>query len=213
MSDVCELGAARLDDETGALFVQCKGAPVSEDGTAPDFGETPMMCALGLTALPYQATEEGSAEGIVADDVPGMDGAVVAARDIRTAKVIGNGEGGDTFLHSTGPEQASQVMLKEKKRQAVLRTKDTRGKDMVVVLDGKNDKVQIAALGAIIEITRENGTVLTSETGGASIQLKGDLAIITGTVVLGGRKPVAPVHSGVGAGATSIPTPGVFIGV
>lgn len=210
MTQLCTLGAATRDPATNSLLVQCKGAPLSEDpDDAEDFGQLPMCCALGVAAMPYPATELGAAEGVV-ESVPGVDGLVIGARDTRTAAITGNMKPGDTVVHSTGPEQAAQLQLKEAKKQAVLCTKGSDGRQVLVLLDGANDKLQIIAFGALIEMTSENGVVLTSETGGASIQLKGDTAIITATnVILGGRTPVAPVLAGAPPGA---PAPGVFVG-
>jgi len=206
----CDLGPGALDED-GNLLVQCKDAPVSEDGTAPDFGDTPIMCALGLTAMPFPATEEGSAEAIVADDLPGVDGVVIGARDVRTANIVGNLKPGDTVLHSTGPEQAAQIQLKEEKRQVVARTKDTRGKDMAVVVDGKNDKVSVTAMGMLIEMSRDNGVNVVG-TGGAGIQLVDGKVIFTGQVFFQrtplGSVLVAPNPASPPAG--SVPVPGVF---
>lgn len=208
---ICDMGAASLDGD-GVLLVQCKGDAVDAGGTAaPDFGLAPMMCALGLTAMPYPATDEGSAEALVGDGIPGLDGVVIGARDTRTAKIVGNLQPGDTVLHSTGPQQAAQVQLKEKKRQAVFRTVDTRGKDMALVLDGKNDKVQLTAFGHMFEMNRD--AIVLTHRGGATLVLDANLIALLSTVVLGGKTPFAPVHSGAGVGSTSIPTPGVFVGV
>lgn len=212
MLEYCDMGAASLD-ENGVLLVQCKGAAVDADGTAaPDYGNSPFMCTLGLTAMPYPADAKGSAEGIVATGIGGLDGVLIAARDTRTAGIVGNLKPGDTVLHSTGPQQASQIQLKEEKRQTVVRTVDTRGKDVVFMHDGVADKTTLAGYGHIVEVSRDNGIVLT-ESGGAAIILKGGCAYIVGKVVLGGLTPFAPVHNGVGAGTTSIPSAGVFVGV
>lgn len=107
MADLVDAGAAKLDESTGALLVQCKGAAVSPEGDAPDYGDAPWFACLGVTAVPYPADENG----------------------------------------------------------------------------------------------------------GAGIQIKNGVVSIWGTVVLGGRTPFAPVHAGVGVGSTSVPSPGVFVGV
>lgn len=206
---ICTLGASTLDPGTGALLTQCKGAPLSDDpADAEDFGEIPIACALGLVAMPFPANDTGAAQGIVAP-VPGLDGVVIAARDTRTAKVVGNMRPGDTVVHSTGPNQAAQLQLKETKRQAVLATKGSDGRQVIVMLDGANDKIQILGFGCMIQLNKEDGCMLTSETGAASIQLKGDTISLTGTVVLGGRTPVAPILMGPSPG---VPVPGVFAG-
>lgn len=180
MSDWCELGVATLDPDSKALFVQCKGAPVDPDGTAPDYGRAPFMCALGLTALPYQATKDGAAEGINATDIPGLDGVIIGARDARTADIVGNAKPGDTILHSTGPQHAAQIQLKEEKRQVAALSRDSNGKTQLVLLDGTNDKFQIAVSGALIEIDAEGKIHLTSKGGcgiiiGDAVQLIGPI--------------------------------------
>ena len=78
------------------------------DTDAPVF-DVMMPCALGLTAKPYPATAEGYVEAVLEDEVDGLDGLVIGARDLRTAKIVGNLKDGDTCLHSTGPQQAAQV--------------------------------------------------------------------------------------------------------
>jgi len=207
--NLVKLGAAILDKLTGALLIQAKGGPVSEtdDNAAPDYGNAPNFSALGLTAMPYPETEDGHAEGIVVE-VPGLDGAIIGGRDTRTAKIVGNLKPGDTVVHSTGPEQAAQLQLKEKKRQAVLRTIGTNGKDVAIVLDGRNDKVQVIAFGQMFEMTPSGVSIV--EKGGAAILMGGGVVRLLGTVVLGGSTPIAPVHSGFGPSA---PSPGVFVGI
>lgn len=205
--ELVDLGASKRDPVTNAALVQCKGSGKDTDD-APDYGNVPMFQCLGLTAFPYPADEKGGAQGILSE-VEGLDGVIVGARDTRSAKVVGNGEPGDTILHATGPEQAAQVQLKEKKRQAVLVSKDSRGETMALVLDGKNDKVQIAAFGMMFEMSRDNGFVVTDGEGG-TLQIKGGAIMLTGQIVLGGRVPSSPVLSGSPPG---VPTPGVFVGL
>lgn len=217
--DFCDLGAAQVDAATGTLTAQCKGGAVSAD-SAPDYGQAPFMCALGLTAMPYPATDEGSAEAIIARDIPGLDGVVVGARDVRTAGIVGKLAPGDTVVHSTGPQQAAMTLYKEKKRQVVHRTIDKLGKDMVSMLDGVNEKATIAAFGYIVEISRENG--ITIGDSGAMLQIKDGMGCLTGTWLLGGRSPIGnllysvggiPVVGGAAGGGTGTPAPGIFVGI
>ncbi len=214
MLEIVDLGASVLDPETGAQIVRCKGGAVSEED-APDYGETPVFQCLGVTSVPFPADETGGAQGIVAQ-LPGVDGAIIGARDTRTSAVVGNIKGGDTILHSTGPSQSAQVQCKESKRQVVLATKDSEGKTALLSLDGKNDKVQIAAFGFMIEVSREQGIVMSSETGGASLQIKGSVISLCGQVVLGGRTPIAPVLFSLtpvtGTVGVASVAPGVFVG-
>jgi hypothetical protein len=209
VAELVDAGAAKLDPKTGALLVQCKGSTLSTDGDAPDYGDAPVFAALGIVAMPYPADDNGGAQFIVANDVTGLDGAVIGGRDTRTSKIVGNLKPGDTVVHSTGPKMAAQLQLKEDKRQAVLVSKDTRGQTMVAMLDGVNDKVQIAAFGGIIELSRENGIVLSH--GGAGLQIKDGVISQTGTIVLGGRTPTLPVLAGA-SGPAGVATPGVFVG-
>lgn len=207
--EFCDVGASRLDKSTGALLVQCKSAPVAEDGTAPDYGAAPYFCGLGEVAIPWPADDDGSAEAIIATDVPGMDGAVVGMRDVRIADIVGNMEPGDKASFSVGPQKSAMSLYRERKRQVLHRTKDSRGKDVVILMDGTNDKVQIAAFGLAFEMSREQGFVMSD--GGATIQVKGGVIALTGTVVLGGRNPTLPVLAGA-SGPAGVATPGVFVG-
>lgn len=211
MAELVDLGAATLDPKTKAPLFQCKGAPLSSNGDAPDYGATPLLQCLGVTTMPYPADENGGAQGVMVD-VEGLDGVLVGARDTRTAAIVGNLKPGDCCVHSVGPEQAAQLQLKEEKRQAVLVSKDTQGKTMVIAMDGKNDKITIAGFGCAFEMSRENGIVLTDETGAAVLQLKGGQAILCGnSTVLGGRTPIATIVAGTG-GPAAVAVPGLFAG-
>lgn len=213
MTALCTLGRSKLDPDSNVLLVQCKDTPLSEDESdAPDFGEAADMSCLGVTARPYPADEDGNAEGVVLDDVPGIDGVLVGARDTRSASIVGTLAEGDTVLHSTGPQTASAVYCKEAKRQTVMRTKDTQDKDAVIMLDGVNDKAAIAAFGMSVQVSRSDGIVLTD--GTAAIQIKDGIVSITGKVVWGGRNVLGSVYGGPpGTPAASlVPIPGVFYG-
>jgi len=88
----------------------------------------------------------------------------------------------------------------------------------VIVVDRKAKKIAISSnSGAYFELSQENGAILTSETGGASIQLKGSTISLTGTIVLGGRTPTMPFAASptpvVGVTGSTVPTTGVFWGV
>lgn len=182
----CQLGAASVD--RGVLSVRCKGGAVDEDGSAPDYGAAPMMCALGLTAMPAAPSEKGTAEALVARDVPGISGVVFACRDTRTANIVGQMEPGDTCLHSTGDQQAAMVMLKETKRIAAVITKTSGGKTMMVVLDGDAEEIQITSAGALFKIEK-NGDISIVNGGGAGILLQGGNVHFLGNPVLGAGNP------------------------
>jgi hypothetical protein len=204
------LGAAHIDKKSGLPLIQACNIHGDTEETE-NFGELPLYQCLGVTAMPSEPTEDNEdyAEGVMAF----IDGrwVILGGRDPRTAKIVGNMQGGDTVVHSTGPNQAAQLQLKEKKRQAALVSKDTTGTTMVFLMDGKNDKVQLAAFGHIFEMSKNNGICLVEKTGAAGIQIKDGLVSIFGTVVLGGRTPLAPVLGGL-TGPAAAPAKGVFIG-
>lgn len=211
--DLVDLGPGKLDPKTNALLLQAKGIDHS-DGDAPDYGNVVNMGALGLTAIPYQADKTGKCQGIV-EQLDGGISVCFGARDTRCAKIVGNGRPGDTIVHSTGPQQAAQLQLKEEKRQAVLLTKDTRGNTAAVMLDGKNDKYQVAAFGHMIEVSRDGISLATD--GGAKILMQGDRIYFLATCVFGGMAPIGPVLWGPapvigGVGGLGTPAFGVFIG-
>lgn len=211
MADLVDLGASKLDPKTNALLVQAKGAGVSEDD-APDYGEAPLFCALGVSARPAPANENGSAQGLSVD-VPGGDGAIAGARDTRTAAVYAELGPGETALHSTGENYDSRVFCKDQMVATIV------GDDLAWVLDRKNRKVTLAAFGLVFEYSEEAGINLT--TGKAGIQIKDDVVSVYGKVVLGGRTPdpsqmimLGPPTGSPGGGASApmLPSMGVFIG-
>lgn len=183
MIELVDLGAASVDKATGALLVQCRGAKLDEDGTTPDYGEVPFMCALGLTAVPFGATPEGTAQAVVVD-MAGFSGIAIAGRDTRTAKIVGKAQPGDTILHSTGPAQAAQLQLKEIKRLAALLTKTSGGKTLMIVLDGVKEQIQITHAGAMIEM-RKNGDMSILNGDGAGFQIQGGNVHVIGNLVAG----------------------------
>ncbi len=187
-ADIVLLGASSLDEETGAVRWQAN-VPIHDDTEdIENLGEIDAVQALGVASRPYPKDEAGFAEGILLRGCGGRSAVCVAARDTRTARIVGNLEPGDTAVHSTGPNQAAQLLLKEQKKQAVLLSKDSRDNAMVLVLDGKNDKVQIAARGAIFEINA-SGDVSIASSGGAAILLQGQDIHILGTLHLPGMSP------------------------
>lgn len=187
-SQWCELGASSIKD--GVLFVRCTGGAVDEDGSAPDYGDVPAMCSLGVTAVPYPPTKEGAAEGLIDRDAPGLDGVMVAGRDTRTAKAIGNPKPGTTVLHSTGPQQAAQVQCIEDKRQVAQVTKNAAGKTLMALLDGDGDgKYQVAVGGALIQIDGSSGDISIVNKAGAGILIQGGNVHFIGNPVLGAGNP------------------------
>lgn len=183
----CQLGASTV--KNGTVYVRCKGNPVDEDGTAPDYGQAPMMCALGVEAVPYQPTKEGCAEGLVARLVSGISGVIKAARDVRWASVVGKLQPGDTCIRATGPNQAAMAIFKEAKRIAALLTKAESGKTIMIALDGTEDKVTIShPSGSAFEMSK-NGDISILGSGGAGILIQKGNVHFLGNPVIGAGNP------------------------
>lgn len=193
--DVAILGAVMITTE-GVLRVQA-ASPVgnTEDDIDP-LGEIDAFQSLGHYAVPFPKTAEGYAEGVVARDVGNRDAVLLGARDTRTQNVVGAAKPGDTIVHSTGPNQAAQLQLKEEKRQAALLSKDSRGETMAVLMDGKNDKVTVVALGCVFEMKRGEVSITN---GTAAILLQGGDIVLNGTIRFPGIPP--------GFRLAAIPTP------
>jgi hypothetical protein len=98
-------------------------------------------------------------------------------------------EPGDTVLHSTGPNQAAQLQLKERKRQAALVTKTKSGKTMAQILDGDLEKAQlIHPTGAIFEMD-EKGDISLLNASGCGFLIQGEHIHAVGTMVAGNGPP------------------------
>lgn len=187
MSNWCELGAAEVRD--GVIYARCKGGAVAEDGTAPDYGvDTPMMCALGVSAVPFPPTEEGAAEAVNDESIAGLNGAIVAARDTRTANIAGRLSPGDTCVYSTGPLQAALLLLKEATRQAALIIKTKGGKNSMLLLDGDAEEVQLTHAGALFKIDK-SGDISIVGAGGAGILIQAGNIHFLGNRVIGAGNP------------------------
>jgi hypothetical protein len=213
MLDLVDLAASGLDSETNAIWVQCKGAPVSDD-EAPDYGQAPFMCSLGLSARPAPADDSGNAQGVVAA-VAGIDGVCIGGFDPRSTEVFGELKPGETALHATGKGFDSRVLCKDKMIACVV------SDDMAFVMDRKKNQISEACGGYARKVSEEDGWLFLDKSGSAGIQIKDGVVTIFGTVVLGGRMAgfaVAQVPPTVGLPATGplVPVPaapGVFIGV
>jgi len=203
MSDLVDLGTAKLDPQTNALLVQAKTGPCGADeNDAPDI-EAPIMCALGVTALPWPSNDNGRAQGYKVE-APGTNGLIVGARDTRSAKVVAEMAPGESALHSTGPDFDSRFFAKDQLAAIVV------GDDMAFSMDRKEKQVTISAFGCHFEISEENGILLMAD--GAMLQIKGGTISAVGKVVLGGRNPTQTMLMGAGGPAT-VPVLGVFAGV
>lgn len=153
--------------------------PIAGEGQGDEeqFDDIDSLQSLGVSALPFPETDDGFAEGVVLRGCGGSVGCVVGGRDERCASVYANLRPGDTCLHSTDPDAAAQFQAKAT-RQAVMLTTASDGSTMLHMLDGKNDKVQIAAFGGIIQMTPDAITI--TGPGGASIIMQGDTVTVQG---------------------------------
>ena len=209
MSDLVDLGSAKLDPNTGMVTAQCKGVEHAE-GEAPDYGDVNLAFALGFAAVPAPANENGKAQGILLDDVPGQDGVCVGAVDSRTTQTYYELKYGETAVFSTGEGFDSRILFKDGIVAIVV------DDDLMITVNRKKKVTQIVGHGCLWEQSATNGTTLTDETGAASIQLKGGKVMLTGMVMVGGRIPVAPLCASptpvVGVTGSTVPTAGVFWG-
>lgn len=204
-ADICVLGASKVVD--GVALWQ-GNIPIDNDNAEnpnEPLGESDVYQALGLTSLPYPKDADGFAEAVALRNVAGRDVVYVGARDTRSAKIVGKMRPGDTVVHSTGPSQAAQLQLKEEKRQAVLYTKDTRGKGVSVILDGKNNKLQIMGFGATIEIDKDGDISLINKAG-KGLLIQSDGVHVRGKLKIPGLRPGMAVMQGPQTGSSGGPT-------
>lgn len=201
--EIVTLDGVTLDAETGAPLVSAK-QPITGDDDVEDFGDAPLMQCLGVSSAPYGKTDEGYCEGVIATGVGSRDAVCIGARDTRTAKIIGKLSPGDTVVHSTGPNQAAQLQLKEAKKQAVLVTKGSDGKQILLVLDGKNDKVTLAAFGCAINIEKAGKSIsLMSPNGQSGIVITDSGVQVVGKLMTGAPVPGLQVAMGTPAALTA----------
>lgn len=193
--EIVKLGSAKLNAGTGAPQWQAINEISDDPGDSEDFGEIDVFQCLGVTSIPWPADDTGFAEGVAIRNCGNRNGVVVGARDLRTAKALGNAKPGDTILHSTGPQQAAQLQLKEAKRQVVAFTKDSAGKGMVVTLDGTNDKIQVSGFKMLIEMVRGEGIKIDNGEG-ACIVLQGGDIFFMGNLHLPGLAPGQAIAAG-----------------
>ncbi len=209
MSDVelLRLGATKV--VKGVAYVQSM-VPVGEAANDVEpHGDLEVFQCGGVIHAPAEADDTGSAEAIGITGVPGKSTVIIGMRDTRSADLVGKLGPGDSSLVSTGKGAVAQVQVKSKKRQVVLATKDSQNRSMAVVLDGKNDKVQIAALGAMFEIDKKGNLSITA--GGASFMMQDGTIYLVGKVVLGGMSPTLTMVAGA-SGPAAVAVPGVFAG-
>ena len=197
--DICKLDTPTLDPKTNLPLIRATVPLAAEQGTTDveEFGPIDAAMCLGVTSLPYPADDTGHAEGIVDRGCGNSDGVIVGGRDSRCASVVGKLKPGDSALHSTDPSASAQVQCKAS-RQVAAMTKGSDGKDMLLTLDGKNDKIQVAAFGGIIQMTKDQ-IIITEPSGKASIVMKDGCIMLVGKVILGGVTAMARVMSAPGA--------------
>lgn len=185
--------------------------PLTDDpDDVEEFGDCDVYMGLGVTSRVWPRDDEGVAEGVLLRDCGNTDGVIIGARDDRCAFVYGALADGDTVVHSVEPDAAAQVQCKAN-RQVILFTRDTGGDNIMVNVDGKNDKIQIAGWGGIVELSKDGGLSLVAPGGGASIMMKDDtIMLVAQNVMLGGTVPAAQVASWVSGGAPSVPMTTVF---
>lgn len=179
--NIVTLGATQL--VKGVPVVQASSAITDGSEDVESYGGIEMWLALGLSASPAPANDAGQAQGVIVENVGGTNAACVGAIDRRNADIYGKLTPGDTVLHATGPEGVSQVMCKAAKRQVVLATKGSDEKQILVVLDGKNDKLQITAFGLMFEMSKADGITLSD--GGAGIRIHDGTLQLFGNLVIG----------------------------
>jgi hypothetical protein len=205
VADIFDLGASSIDPEAGTTKWQA--LTDANNPKAENLGEVEVFQSLGMTARPYPADANGAAEGVGLRNCGGRSLVCIAARDARTAKVAAGLKPGDVCLHSTGPKQSSQIRCLEEKRQVVAATKDSSDNAIMVVLDGKNDKLQVTARGAMFEMDK-SGDISIVNASGTGILIQGSKIFILGELSLPGMTPSmylmqGPVAGSPGGGAAA----------
>jgi hypothetical protein len=221
MAEILTLGVGRVTDTDGSQIPPVvrgllEGSDDPDD--ISDEGEVPLMNALGLTALPAPKDDTGHAEGVFVE-VPCYGTACIAGRDTRCADVYGKLKAGETAVHNTGGDvsKRSRLLLKEDCASIIV------GNNVVVMVDRKNSKIQIAAFGHMFQMTTNDGIVMTAGVAnGATSEAKNGIQLmpngkvyIWGTeLYLGGHNvPSTPANAVLmgPSGMAGIPATNVFI--
>lgn len=182
MITIVQVGASQLADATSTAMIHAKGP----DGE--DFSSVNVYGTLGITSLPreWDPNSDGYAEYVIFPD----ENIAIAARDTRCADVVGQLSPGDTAVYSTGSLHVSRLFLKEESRVAALMVKDSDNKDMGIVIDGVNKKIQIFLAGQMFEMNASSGISLGLN--GSSLVLTASNATLTsGAVMLGAAPTIA----------------------
>jgi hypothetical protein len=208
--DLCTLGAAQLNPETNVVTVQTLRE--FDDEQTEALGDAPMMCALGVTAIPLGPSDGGHAEGVTMSPCGPYASGIVGATDTRCADVVGNMKPGETCVHNTGGTAKTRARSFYKENCAATIV----GDDLVLMLDRKNSKITISGFGHVFEMSVAQGIVMMAKGGKNGIRLQEDGSVsIWGTSVnLGGMTapgtPATAVIMGP-SGMTGVPAPNVFI--
>lgn len=192
--DTCRLGIAKRGD-TNQLMVRATQPYGTDD---PDFfgdyGRVDLFGTLGVAGMPYPPSQNGdSVEGIIAEDVAGTTGIVIAARDERTADVTGQLQPGETCVHSTGPAFDSRLFLKKGAASLVA------GNSAIANLT--TDAFRVAAGGSSYSMDGD-GHTLTAPGGQSFVSITPDVIWLCAPTVLIGPTPSPAALVNVG------PTPG-----
>jgi hypothetical protein len=181
---------SRVHPDSGVPIVECCELVGGDINDRIPWGECPNYGALGVTALPYPPSEDGTqfAELTVVPGVGGHVGVIVGGRDHRAASVYGELAEGETALHSTGPDFDSRVLCKDQLWSAIV------GNDTSITVDRKNEKIVIAGFGHVWEMSAAQGLVM-AEKGGAMISMKDGTIWIKASSILLGETPTVPVGS------------------
>ena len=180
------MNTARVAEDSGCPMVDCCEIGSSPDERTPH-GELRMFQSLGFSSLPYPPEDDGSAYAeAVAIDVDG-EKTIVGSRDSRSGDVVAKLGPGETCAHTTGPGFESRTFWKRQLWSTIV------GNDLMITLDRKNKKIQIAGFGGIFELKPDGATL---SNGKAAIILTGDTAWIKAPKILIGEKPSSPIAHG-----------------
>ncbi len=214
--ELVDIDTTRLDEDTNVLLATAKAPPTGDDpDDAPSYDDVPISGQLGVTARPYRKTDDGNAQGVLDDRIPGANGWITSIRDTRefAAKVVEELGEGEVGLHSVAPGFDSRVFCKDQMVALIV------GDDAALVIDRKSKRFTFTGFSGHFECSEQAGIVLAH--GGASITIaNGKIAITAGTVVLGGTTPnpaqcimLGPIAGQNASPVPMVPAPGVWIGI
>jgi len=192
-TDLVHIGDSRVDEQTSLPVAQCVNPAGDDQDDVEHFAEVDMFGALGVTALPAPKDDDGVVEGVVLRSCGGTDAICVAARDERSADVVGQLAPGETALHSTGKDFGARVFCKDQHISLVIsQPPGGSGGDYIFMLDRITGQATLSAAGHIIEASEQNGIALCAKDGKASIQvLEGGTIWLKADKVLLGPNPTA----------------------